>query len=293
MQKTIKQLQDELLDKDHLITDLKNDNTSLSEESDKFKKLSETLRTEESNLKSKLDTFEGELKIISEQKNQAESELLKEIENVRNLKRQISERTEKFENEKESLGNRLLETEKILRETEKENSVLKSANAEIKTEYDKCLSENQRLVNVCSKMRNERVVNVVKENNKDTVDKVEVRCQNGDVERSPERILLSPGTPNKSRNSVIASLCTTPERLESEVKSLHAVLALKTNEVTELRRELLMVKESAERVPKLTSTITMLEGKVEDLQSQLSSQTETARLVNVFKFGKKLILIFP
>ena len=271
MQKTIKQLQDELVDKDHLITDLKNDNTSLSEESDKYKKLSETLRTEESNLKSKLNTIEGDLKIISEQKNQAESELLKEIENIRSLKRQFSERTEKFENEKEILVKRL-------QEIEKENSVLKSANVEIKAEYDKCLSENQRLVNVCSKMRNERV-NVVNENNKDAVDKVEVRCQNGDVERSPERIPLTPGTPNKTKNSVTGLLCSTPERLESEVKSLHAVLALKTNEVNELRRELLMVKESAERVPKLTSTITMFEGKVEDLQSQLSSQTETVRLV--------------
>lgn len=275
MQVSIRRLQDDIVDKEHLITDLKNDNTGLSEECDQLKRLVENLKTEEMGIKVKLGIVEEGLKVIAEQKSQAESELLRECNSSVRLKKVFSERIENLENERDSLLTRLAETKK-------ENDVLKSANGEIKAEYDKCLKENQRLVNVCSKIKND-VVNV-DEVVADHRQKVKVQWVNGDLnkERSPERVVIpstpsTPSTPDKLKCLLSTTGVLSPERLKSEVDSLRQVLILKTDEVTELRRQELLLRENADRVPKLLSTIAMLEGKVEDLQSQLSSQTETVR----------------
>ncbi|KAK6636036.1 hypothetical protein RUM43_009688 [Polyplax serrata] len=261
LQSKLIRIREELNDKELIITELSNDKVSLVEESGNFRKLVEELQ--------------NKLKIVTEQKCEAETELLKECENIRCLKRELSNRTDKYENEKENLSG-------CLTEAKRENGILKSANREIREEYNKCLLENQRLVEVISRRQNEKV-------DKENRDGEEIsRTRQKVPERSPERFPITPAASEKSfwnqaNNSPIP---VNPKCLESEVESLRQVLALKTDEVTELRRQELSLRENADRVPKLLSTITMLEGKVEDLQSQLSSQTETVR--DLFKSNEHL-----
>lgn len=257
LQSRLIRVREELNDKELVITELNNDKINLGEQSEHFRKL--------------VDELKNQLEVITEQKCEAESELLRECENIRGLRRELSNRTDKFENEKDSLVC-------CLSEAKKENGILKSANREIKEEYDKCLQENQRLVELISKRQNE-VVRVGKEN-VENEENARTRQRNGSVkEKCPDETPITPVAIEKSFRNLsnatpnsINSKC-----LESEVESLRQVLALKTDEVTELRRQELSLRENADRVPKLLSTITMLEGKVEDLQTQLSSQTETVR----------------
>lgn len=241
------EVREELSHKDSIITELNSEKINLGEESVTYQKAVEELKIE--------------LQAVTEQKIEVENELIRESENIRCLKRELSNRTDKLENEKDSLVNRLTAVEE-------ENGVLKSANREIKEEYDKCLIENQKLVEVISK-RQKEVAKIGKENQEKK--EVAVSERNGkekSPERAPERVQRSLSCLPPSINS---------KCLESEVESLRQVLALKTDEVTELRRQEMALRENADRVPKLISTIAMLEGKVEDLQTQLSSQTKTAK----------------
>lgn len=267
LQSRLMRVRQELNDKEVVITELNNDKITLGEKSEKYEKLVEELT-------SKLDA-------ASEEKLAAENTLLEKCENLRCLKTELSIRTDKLENEKDSLVN-------CLSEVKKENVVLKSANREIKEEYDKCLLENQRLVEQIARRRRENeVIRIGKENHggegeEDVFARGQRQRKNSLKEKSPERLTTNcqNGCEKSFGKIIVASSSPTafnPNCLESEIESLRQVLALKTDEVTELRRQELSLRENADRVPKLLSTITMLEGKVEDLQSQLSSQTETVR----------------
>lgn len=59
----------------------------------------------------------------------------------------------------------------------------------------------------------------------------------------------------------------------AEVESLRAVLDLKQNEVSELRKNFAESEQKAQQLPGALEKISVLTAKLEDLQSQLESKS--------------------
>lgn len=200
------------------------------------------------------EQLHNKMKIINDLENENRN-LIQRIEEFRSLaddlKQEESELKEKLNALEEELEAKEREKEEIEEELKRENKDLGYRIEEVNKMYAvlKKMYDKTKLELVTAKEVNSK---------HDIRQKLVTENSRGDLMK------------NGSYDGV-------PDRLESEVESLRQVLALKTDEVSELRRQELILRENADRVPKLVSTITLLEGKVEDFHSQLSSQTEANR----------------
>lgn len=191
---------------------------------------------------------------------QALSDLSSQFDKVLILKREADESLK----ESRKQNGTLIET---LQDREAEIKMLATDNAKLREKVNRLAAENGELHALRTEVerlrfnkREPKACEVVEMENTPK----ERLCLNQRLSINELERLGSPG--EKSEHS-----------LHSEVESLRQVLALKTEEVSELRRLELHLRVEADRVPKLLSQVTTLEAKVEDLQSQLSSQLDVVR----------------
>lgn len=194
---------------------------------------------------------------------QALTDLSSQFDKVLNLKRESDESL--WESRKQN--STLIET---LQDRENEVKMLTADNVKLREKVVRLAAENDQLRAVkaeLERLRDEKSGAVEPSADEENAAKdrlcVNQRLSFSEFRSSPEKV-LSPG--DRSEHTLL-----------SEVESLRQVLALKTEEVSELRRLDLHLRVEADRVPKLLSLVTTLEAKVEDLQSQLSSQLDVVR----------------
>lgn len=206
---------------------------------------------------------------------QALSDLSSQFDKVLNLKREADESLK----ESQKQNGTLVET---LQDKEAEIKMLSIDNTKLREKINRLAAENSELHALRTEVERLRFVKpeptecevVEMENTTKERLCINQRLSFNDLER-----LGSPG--EKSEHTLL-----------SEVESLRQVLALKTEEVSELRRLELHLRVEADRVPKLLSQVTTLEAKVEDLQSQLSSQLDVVRYVCHLNFSILDVLVF-